>query len=91
VGIRALTLQGTDTTGVVLSMVWASIYVLVLGRVIREAVIAPRHVKERLERRKAGAILSRALPWPVRTEETDEVIDLTVEQTSRPTSPALKS
>ena len=91
VGVNALTLRGTDTTGVMLSLIWASIYVLVLGRVIGEAVFAPRHFKERLERRKAGAILSRMLPWPSRTEETDEVIDLTVEQTSRPTSPALRS
>jgi cellulose synthase (UDP-forming) len=88
VGVNALTMRGADTTGIMLSLVWASIYVLVLGRVVGEAVFAPRHFKERLERRKAGARLSRALPWPSRTEGADEVIDLTVEQTSRPTSPA---
>ncbi|GAA0927233.1 hypothetical protein Vau01_019930 [Virgisporangium aurantiacum] len=91
VGLNALTMRGADTTGIMLSLVWACIYVLVLGRVIGEAVFAPRHIKERLERRKAGAMLSRALPWPSRTGETDEVIDLTVEQTSRPTSPASRS
>jgi cellulose synthase (UDP-forming) len=91
VGVNMLRLRGTDVPAVVLSMAWATIYVLVLGRVIAEAVIAPRHIKERLERRKAGARSSRALPWPTRTEKADEVIDLTVEQTSRPTSPSLTS
>jgi cellulose synthase (UDP-forming) len=91
VGVNALRLRGTDLVGVVFSLVWALIYVLVLGRVVGEAVIAPRQIKERLERRKAGALISKALPWPSRADEVDEVIDLTVEQTSRPTSPALKS
>ena len=90
VGINALRLRGTPVPGVVLSTVWAAIYVVVLGRIIAEAVIAPQQIKARLERRKAGAIISRALPWPSRGDDADEVIDLTVEQTSRPTSPVLK-
>jgi cellulose synthase (UDP-forming) len=91
VGINALRLRGTAVPGVVLSTVWAAIYVVVLGRVIAEAVIAPQQIKERLERRKAGALISRALPWPTRTDDADDVIDLTVEQTSRPTTPVLKA
>ena len=54
--------------------VGCAIYVLVLGRIIAEAVIAPQVIKERLERRKAGALLARALPWPTRWEESDELI-----------------
>ncbi|GIF22875.1 cellulose synthase (UDP-forming) [Actinoplanes tereljensis] len=74
VGISTLPLLGTDVAAVGLSIAWASIYVLVLGRIIAEAVIAPRVIKERLERRKAGALLARALPWPARWEESDELI-----------------
>jgi cellulose synthase (UDP-forming) len=74
VGITMLPLRGTDIAAVGLSIGWAVIYVLVLGRVVAEAVIAPRVIKERLERRKAGALLSRALPWPTRWEEADELV-----------------
>ena len=74
VGASTLPLRGTDVPAIWLSIAWASIYVIVLGRVIAEAVIAPRVIKERLERRKAGAALSRALPWPARWEESDELI-----------------
>lgn len=74
VGISTLPLLGTDLPAVWLSIAWASIYVLVLGRVIAEAVVAPRVIKERLERRKAGALLARALPWPSRWEENDDMI-----------------
>jgi cellulose synthase (UDP-forming) len=74
VGISTLPLRGTDVAAVALSIAWASIYVIVLGRVIAEAVIAPQVIKQRLERRKAGALLSRALPWPTRWEETDEMV-----------------
>jgi cellulose synthase (UDP-forming) len=74
VGVSTLPLLGTDVPAVWLSIAWASIYVLVLGRIIAEAVIAPRAIKQRLERRKAGAALSRALPWPARWEETDELV-----------------
>ncbi|GAA2540689.1 hypothetical protein GCM10010435_05160 [Winogradskya consettensis] len=84
VGISTLPLRGTDVAAVSLSIAWASIYVLVLGRVIAEAVIAPRVIKERLERRKAGALLSRALPWPARWEETDELVSSAMADASGP-------
>lgn len=74
VGVRTLPLRGTDVAAVGLSIGWAAIYVLVLGRVVAEAVIAPRVIKQRLERRRAGALLARALPWPARWEQTDELI-----------------
>jgi cellulose synthase (UDP-forming) len=88
VAVGSLQLRGTDRPAVILSMIWAAIYVLILGRVILEAVTAPQLIKRRLERRKAGALLARALPWPHNVDDPDEVIDLTVEQTSRPTSPS---
>lgn len=91
VGINALWLRGTLLPGVILSMVWAGIYVLILGRVIAEAVIAPKQIKQRLERRKTGARLMRALPWPTRADDADEVIHLAIEQASHSTSPVLKS
>jgi cellulose synthase (UDP-forming) len=80
VGVRALSLRGTDVAGVGLSIAWAAIYVLVLGRVVAEAVIAPRAIKARLERRKAGALLARALPWPSRADEADDVIGRAVDE-----------
>jgi cellulose synthase (UDP-forming) len=79
VGISALRMRGTDIPAVGLSIAWATIYVLVLGRVILEAVTNPLTIKERLERRKAGALLARALPWPTRAD-ADDVIALTVEE-----------
>jgi cellulose synthase (UDP-forming) len=87
VGVSTLPLLGTDVPAVGLSIAWASIYVLVLGRIIAEAVIAPRAIRQRLERRKAGALLARALPWPARWEETDELVssamaDVSTERTS---------
>jgi cellulose synthase (UDP-forming) len=75
VGVTMLPLRGTNVVAVGLSVVWAAIYVVVLGRVVAEAVIAPHVIKERLERRKAGALLARALPWPARTDANDDVID----------------
>jgi cellulose synthase (UDP-forming) len=79
VGISALRMRGTDIPAVGLSIAWATIYVLVLGRVILEAVTNPLTIKERLERRKAGALLARALPWPTRAD-ADDVIALTVDE-----------
>jgi cellulose synthase (UDP-forming) len=70
---------------------WAAIYVLVLGRVIVEAVIAPQQVKERLERRKAGARVARALPWPARNEDADQVVELAFESAEGRAVPAMKS
>jgi cellulose synthase (UDP-forming) len=87
VGISMLPLRGTDVAAVGLSIGWAAIYVLVLGRVVAEAVIAPRVIKQRLERRKAGALLARALPWPARHDENDELISQTIEAPT-PTAPS---
>jgi cellulose synthase (UDP-forming) len=90
VGISMLPLRGTDVAAVGLSIGWAVIYVLVLGRVVAEAVIAPQVIKQRLERRKAGALLARALPWPARRDENDELIGQTMEAPTpaAPTRPA---
>jgi cellulose synthase (UDP-forming) len=84
VGISMLPLRGTDIAAVGLSIAWASIYVLVLGRIVAEAVIAPQVIKERLERRKAGALLSRALPWPSRWEEADAMVSSAIDETTGP-------
>jgi cellulose synthase (UDP-forming) len=79
VGISMLPLRGTDIAAVGLSIGWAAIYVLVLGRVVAEAVIAPHVIRERLERRKAGALLARALPWPARSDTNDELVNAAIE------------
>ncbi|MCA2218245.1 glycosyltransferase family 2 protein [Jidongwangia harbinensis] len=86
VGISMLPLRGTDIAAVGLSIGWAVIYVVVLGRVVAEAVIAPRVIKERLERRKAGALLARALPWPTRWEEADELVAAANDVSTNPPS-----
>jgi cellulose synthase (UDP-forming) len=44
-------------------------HVLILGRVILEAVTAPRRETGRVEDRKSGARIARARPWPKRPEE----------------------
>ncbi|WP_088316932.1 glycosyltransferase family 2 protein [Kineosporia sp. R_H_3] len=59
----------TDPLATGLSVVWASLHVLVLGRVVVEAVLAPGQERERREDRKAGARIIRALPWPARTDD----------------------
>jgi cellulose synthase (UDP-forming) len=79
VGISMLSLRGTDLAAVGLSVVWAAIYVVVLGRVVVEAVIAPHVIKQRLERRKAGASLIRSLPWPARSDANDEMVSAAIE------------
>jgi cellulose synthase (UDP-forming) len=91
VGITALRLRGTNIAAVGLSVAWATIYVLVLGRVILEAVTAPHTIKERLERRKAGALLARALPWPKRADAADDVIALAVEEAGGVATPTSSS
>jgi cellulose synthase/poly-beta-1,6-N-acetylglucosamine synthase-like glycosyltransferase len=65
VGLSAM----TDVPATLLSVCWALLHILVLGRVIAEAVLAPHREKDRAEERKAGARLLRALPWPARTDE----------------------
>jgi cellulose synthase (UDP-forming) len=63
----------TDRPATILAATWASLHILVLGRVVGEAVLAPRREQDRLEKRKAGARIARALPWPKRN---DEVVEL---------------
>jgi cellulose synthase (UDP-forming) len=82
VGVTAITHRNADVGGLIFALFWASIYVLLLGRIIIEAVMEPRTVKERLERRKAGVRLARRLPWPERETDTEETMALTVEDTS---------
>ncbi|AGL17089.1 glycosyltransferase family 2 protein [Actinoplanes sp. N902-109] len=82
VGLSMLPLRGTDVPAVGLSIGWALIYVVVLGRVVAEAVIAPQVIRQRLERRKAGAALARALPWPDRGAEDDAMVSATVEEST---------
>jgi cellulose synthase (UDP-forming) len=72
VGVATLQRPNADVTAIVFALVWASLYVLLLARVILEAVSEPRRVKERLERRKSGAVLARMLPWPERVSDPDE-------------------
>jgi cellulose synthase (UDP-forming) len=61
----------TDPAATGLAVAWAALHVLVLGRVIAEAVLAPRREDDRAQERKAGARLLRALPWPARTDPGD--------------------
>jgi cellulose synthase (UDP-forming) len=65
VGLSAM----TDVPATLLSAMWASLHIVILGRVIVEAVIAPHREKQRAEERKAGARLLRALPWPARAAD----------------------
>jgi cellulose synthase (UDP-forming) len=58
-----------DLPATLLSVAWASMHVLILGRVILEAVTAPRRETGRVEDRKSGARIARARPWPKRPEE----------------------
>jgi cellulose synthase (UDP-forming) len=63
----------TDVPATLLSVFWASLHILVLGRVVAEAVLAPRREREREQERKAGARLLRALPWPARSDDAKAV------------------
>jgi cellulose synthase (UDP-forming) len=74
VGVAALQHRNADLAGLIFGLVWASVYVLILGRIVFEAVHEPRTVEERLERRKAGARLARRLPWPERDTGTEQVV-----------------
>jgi len=84
VGLTMLPLRGTNVVAVGLSIVWAGIYVIVLGRVVAEAVIAPHVIRERLERRKAGALLARALPWPARSDVNDDLVNAVMTEPADP-------
>ncbi len=63
----------TDRPATLLSVFWASLHILVLGRVVAEAVLAPRRESDRAEERKADARLLRALPWPARAQDPQVV------------------
>ena len=81
VGVRGLEYRTTNVPAALFAIVWASLYVGLLARVIAEAVSEPRNVKARLERRKAGALLARALPWPESVhDDLDDSVDLAVER-----------
>jgi cellulose synthase (UDP-forming) len=82
VGVTAITHRNADVGGLVFALFWSTIYVLLLGRIIVEAVMEPRTVKERLARRKAGARLARRLPWPERETDTEQTIARTVADAS---------
>ena len=84
VGLTMLPLRGTNVVAVGLSIVWAGIYVIVLGRVVAEAVIAPHVIRERLERRKASALLARALPWPARADVNDDLVNAVMTEPADP-------
>lgn len=45
---------------------------VILGRVVVEAVRAPGREYDRLQHRKTGARIARALPWPSRLDEAAE-------------------
>jgi len=91
VGISMLPLRGTNIVAVGLSIVWSGIYVVVLGRAIAEAVIAPHVIRERLERRKAGALLARALPWPDRHDANDDLVTAAIPESASSGAPARPS
>ena len=80
VGVRGLEYRTTNLPASLFAIVWATLYVALLARVIAEAVSEPRNIKARLERRKAGALLARALPWPERVHDLDDSVDLAVER-----------
>ena len=84
VGVATLQRPNADVTALVFALVWASLYVLLLARIILEAVSEPRRVKERLERRKAGAALARVLPWPERVNDIDDGIERTAPPAPQP-------
>jgi cellulose synthase (UDP-forming) len=65
-----LSVMNPDTrAATLLSVTWAAMHVLILGRVVWEAITAPHREADRAEQRKAGARLMRALPWPTRADD----------------------
>ena len=78
VGVAALGHQFTNIPASLFAMFWAVLYIALLARIIIEAVHRTPHVKARLERRRVGALLARALPWPERVYDMDDELDLTV-------------
>ena len=56
----------------ILSVAWALVYVLIHGRIVLTAVLAPSREAGRLANRRSGARIARALPWPKRPDEAVE-------------------
>jgi cellulose synthase (UDP-forming) len=67
IGVGLTAVQNLPAT--LLSVAWALMHMLFLGRVIGEAVLAPRRESARLENRKSGARIALARPWPKRPED----------------------
>ncbi len=63
----------TDLPATMLSIGWASLHSLILGRVIAEAVLGPRREARVVEERKASIRAARVQPWPERAAETAEL------------------
>jgi cellulose synthase (UDP-forming) len=85
VGLNALQYRNADVGGIAFALFWATAYVLLLSRIISESVRQRRTVRERLERRKAGALLARALPWPERVDDVPHAVaPTTTDQTDTP-------
>ena len=61
-----------DLPATLLSVGWAVLQMVILGRVVAEAVRAPGREHDRLQLRKKGARIARALPWPSRLDEAVE-------------------
>ncbi|MDQ1744615.1 MAG: hypothetical protein QOE23_2954 [Pseudonocardiales bacterium] len=87
VGAAALGHRFTNVPASLFAMFWAVLYIALLARIIIEAVSEPRQVKARLERRRVGALLARALPWPERVYDVDDNLDLTVERAAGSPAP----
>lgn len=62
----------TDPPATAMAIGWAVLHVLVLGRVIAEAVLGPRREAGRVEERKQGARIARDRPWRVRPADAPE-------------------
>lgn len=68
VGLSAM----TNPPATLLAVGWAALHILILGRVIAEALLAPGRERDLAEERKAGARLLRALPWPARADDVKD-------------------
>jgi cellulose synthase (UDP-forming) len=67
IGVGLVAVKNVPAT--VLAIAWALMHMVFLGRVIIEAVLAPRREPARLENRKSGARIALARPWPKRPAE----------------------
>jgi cellulose synthase (UDP-forming) len=79
IGVAAIRHRNVDVAGIAFALFWAAVYVLLLGRIVIEAVMEPHTVRERLERRKAGSHLARRLPWPERDNSGEDLVAIDVD------------